>query len=70
MSYLNHNFSTSLNCDKYEIFEDGDGILTVEEYKAAFHEHGVFVGLKTRYKSVLRILMTRRGMDKRNDEEN
>ena len=54
----------------HEIFEDGDGILTVEEYKAAFHEHGVFVGLKTRYKSVLRILMTRRGMDKRNDEEN
>ena len=26
------------------LFEDGDGILTVEEYKAAFHEHGVFVG--------------------------
>ena len=27
------------------IFEkDGDGILTAEEYKTAFHKHGVFVG--------------------------
>ena len=23
---------------------NGDGILTAEEYKTAFHEHGVFVG--------------------------
>ena len=24
--------------------KDGDGILTAEEYKTAFHKHGVFVG--------------------------
>ena len=34
------------NAYKYPYFENGDGILTVEEYKTAFHEHGVFVGGK------------------------
>ena len=26
------------------IYQDGDGILTAEEYRRTFHEHGLFVG--------------------------
>ena len=34
------------------VVQDGDGILTAEEYKTTFHEHGIFVGQKYFYLSL------------------